>query len=385
MNYLQRVLRYTKNTAVRGLWRVLQPLIRTYVRRRLLTRDHLPDHSSVFMRFGAAEHLELTAPASQHRPPRAILRKIGSYRIPRPFVCEVPEATLIGPSAVGLTSEGELILETTVAREDVLNSSLMAVAQKKMNPFHVHKGNEELELESACSLVNYWSRGYFHWILECLTRLQGLRYYEEQTGCKPALIIDSDPPPWMLDSLRLMGYDPPGCIQWDGTRARIERLVLPSFRREHGRTSSAACRWVRQQILAQVPEAEEEGTTPEKIYISRRDAQSRRVVNEDEVLKVLGPLGFVAYALDGKSFDEQVRLFSRAKAIVAPHGAGLTNMIWAERPSIIELFGSYINPCYFALSKGLGFDYGFLEGRSEGQDMIVDVGGLRRLIAKMAA
>ena len=33
---------------------------------------------------------------------------------------------------------------------------------------------------------------------------------------------------------------------------------------------------------------------------------------------------------------EQVRLFSEAHTIMGPHGAGLTNLVYAHRPKLIE-------------------------------------------------
>jgi len=51
---------------------------------------------------------------------------------------------------------------------------------------------------------------------------------------------------------------------------------------------------------------------------------TRRIINEHEVIEALATFGFVAYALEEMSFSEQVRLFSQAEMVVAPHGAGLT-------------------------------------------------------------
>lgn len=57
-------------------------------------------------------------------------------------------------------------------------------------------------------------------------------------------------------------------------------------------------------------------------------------------------------------FDEMVRMFGRAKWIVAPHGAGLANMIFAPRGTrVLELMPSN-NPCNFmVLSHCLGNPY----------------------------
>jgi capsular polysaccharide biosynthesis protein len=67
-------------------------------------------------------------------------------------------------------------------------------------------------------------------------------------------------------------------------------------------------------------------TSDKKIYITRNDALTRRVVNEQEVIEELTKIGFEIFSLEGLSIVDQAKLFSMAKIVVAPHGAGLTNL-----------------------------------------------------------
>ena len=93
------------------------------------------------------------------------------------------------------------------------------------------------------------------------------------------------------------------------------------------------------------------------------------------------------------SFADKVRLFSQAEIVVAPHGAGLVNTMFApQNLIIIDLFGSYGTPCFLTLAKGLGFHYGCLgsagdDGKIDNEemygDLIVDIPKLRDLVAEM--
>jgi capsular polysaccharide biosynthesis protein len=247
---------------------------------------------------------------------------------------------------------------------------------------------------------------YFHWIADCLTRIEGLEAYQQHTGIKPALIIESNLTSWQVDSLKLLGYDLDNCIRWNGSRMQVKKLVVPSFRRHwdyyNNKTyktygslvSPMACRWICQRVLSNLSDTREQLSFSSKIFISRRKALRRRILNENEVIEALAPLGFVAYMLEEISFSEQVRLFSQASMVVAPHGSGLTNMIFSQNLAVIELFGSFVagpSLTLFAnLSRGLGFRYGCLKGQSPVQDspklhadIIVDVAELQNLIAKM--
>jgi capsular polysaccharide biosynthesis protein len=61
--------------------------------------------------------------------------------------------------------------------------------------------------------------------------------------------------------------------------------------------------------------------------------------NEHEVEAVLARLGFAIVRPQDHSFDEQVTMFSRARVVVGPHGAGLTNAAFAPQGClVIDIF-----------------------------------------------
>ena len=62
------------------------------------------------------------------------------------------------------------------------------------------------------------------------------------------------------------------------------------------------------------------------------------------------------------SFRDQIALFSGAELVVATHGAGLANLVWAERLSrLVEIFpAEYVNDVYARLSRMAGVEYRYL-------------------------
>jgi capsular polysaccharide biosynthesis protein len=123
-----------------------------------------------------------------------------------------------------------------------------------------------------------------------------------------------------------------------------------------------------------------------RIYVSRnRDAQSRRVQNEEELLTCLLPMNFIPISLTDLSVKEQIQVFSQAETIVCPHGAGMSFMIFANPATkIIELNGpSKEKRHYSHIAWHLELDYYRLICKpiGEKEDMIVPIDRLERLLS----
>jgi len=164
---------------------------------------------------------------------------------------------------------------------------------------------------------------------------------------------------------------------------------VASFRRRSKRAgtpfdcvSPNALRWLRKRITAGLGDTGEGGL--ENIFISRSKASVRRVINENALMDFLAPLGFKSYCLEDLGFNDQVKLFSKAKVVVGPHGSGLTNIVWAgDGASVIELLPeNRLHPDYFQLSMALGHRYAAVicKGANEKGDMTVDLAEFKRCL-----
>lgn len=98
----------------------------------------------------------------------------------------------------------------------------------------------------------------------------------------------------------------------------------------------------------------------ERLYVDRRGGTQRRLVNEEAIVTALTALGFVAVRLEDLPVAAQINLFRQATIIVAPHGAGLTNIGFASPGCIvIELMmDAYVNWCFRRLAaiRKLAYD-----------------------------
>lgn len=69
---------------------------------------------------------------------------------------------------------------------------------------------------------------------------------------------------------------------------------------------------------------------PKRFLISRQKAKRRKLVGEDKLLQKLKPFGIEPFIAEDYTPLEQIAAFSQAELILAPHGAGMTNVLFAS-------------------------------------------------------
>nr|WP_285854233.1 glycosyltransferase family 61 protein [Paenibacillus elgii] len=126
-----------------------------------------------------------------------------------------------------------------------------------------------------------------------------------------------------------------------------------------------ACDFLRKEFLP--PHDNDCSENNEYIYISRENAKYRKVINEEEIINHLNKFGFKKVTLESMKVTQQVQLFSCAKFIIAPHGAGLTNLVFCKPGTkVIELFNPYYMPSYYwMISNHIHLNYFYLVNEAE--------------------
>ena len=108
----------------------------------------------------------------------------------------------------------------------------------------------------------------------------------------------------------------------------------------------------------------------QRIFISRLDATSRRLTNEQAIYEMLrSKFGFEQVILTGTSIQFQAQLFSQAEIIIGPHGAGMNNVTFANpQATLIELFSpNHIGTRFHKISDSLNVRYGYIMGVAVGE------------------
>ncbi|MFW5701009.1 MAG: glycosyltransferase family 61 protein, partial [Cyclobacteriaceae bacterium] len=95
------------------------------------------------------------------------------------------------------------------------------------------------------------------------------------------------------------------------------------------------------------------------VYVSRRLANGRRLINEEELLLSIVELGFHVYYLEEMSFSDQVRIFHQAQVVIGPHGGGFSNIIFCRpRTIVIDIQPpEWQITCFEEISSAFGLQY----------------------------
>ena len=146
---------------------------------------------------------------------------------------------------------------------------------------------------------------------------------------------------------------------------QADRLAIPFL---HYRGGQWVADFLRREFLPKsgIEEFSEKGSS-KRIYISRSQAGMRRIVNEEKLIATLSQnFGFQAIILESMPFSEQIATLAGAQVVVAPHGGGLTNLVFC-RPGtkVVEIFSPhYINACYWLLGHQVGIEYYYFLGET---------------------
>lgn len=240
------------------------------------------------------------------------------------------------------------------------DSRALDMRELRFRPPHVEairRSTQPLRLKRATWVTERVYHNHSHWLTAHLPKLLLLK----QKGLLGEVILPPERTASMDGSLRMLGLEPNDFRSYDPDRPLfVEELTVVGTDR------------FRPELLQLVPKAfaiSDADVPHRKVFISRLGASRRRLVNEDEVWLLLEPQGFERVRMEDMTFEEQVALMRETSILVAPHGAGLTNMIFCPKGAqIVEIADlSFPNPNFYALASALGHDYWLAPAESLGE------------------
>lgn len=268
---------------------------------------------------------------------------------PPAWVAELPDGRVVGNGAV-ITPDNCLLVD--VSRELIPDQNNHSIFNRIWLP-HKRRVRAKVAVVSIAS-INYW-----HWFFDLLPRVLLLKEYSDNFNNIDVIIVNKLTYYYQWETLEKLGMPLDKILESDSNlHVQADFLIVPSVFKD------IPSGWACQKLHEKFTNNSNCNQQSLRLYISRNDAQTRRILNEEEVMENLAQFGFKKVILTGMSVKEQRDLFHSAEFIVAPHGAGLTNIVFCRKGTgVLEIFPpTYVNPCYWELSDNLGLDYYYFLG-----------------------
>ena len=210
----------------------------------------------------------------------------------------------------------------------------------------------EVIIKERCIFVGGDST-YSLWILRNLMKLSIIEN-DKDLQSLPLLLATTDAP-YQWETLELLGIRRDRQILVNrNSIVKCHDIYVPTQLRNHPKMKMGL-EWLRRKFLTgrETPSRK----SRDRIFVSRRDAARRHIVNEEELADRLAELGFKVVVPGQLSFSEQVETFSNASIVVGAHGAGLANIVFAPLDCrMVEITSTNIEHmnCFRRICRELG-------------------------------
>jgi capsular polysaccharide biosynthesis protein len=292
----------------------------------------------------------------------------------------LPRAYFDGRCNVVLPRRGRIVLES----ENVWR-------EFPGRPFHsryywrYHYTLPSRKLDGLCMALRSPANNYYHTLIDNLPRL----YWLTQPALRDQhvrVLVSGPLRPWEAYFLpQVMPDNAELCVVEPQYLWRAEQMVMGEYLSEP--MSGALPQHYLDYFLPRVLPARPRQRR-HRIYISRRQAPGgRRILNEEAVRACVEAQGFTVYLLETLAISEQIALFYDAEIVVAPHGAGITNILFAAAITLVELHPTRaIMPHYYFMARAMGHAYHVLcaDETDRHSSFSVDVAALTHLLQQFS-
>ncbi len=272
------------------------------------------------------------------------------FYIKKAFVAVLPKGRAWADIATtaAITSDNKLVTDiSTGCPELVITSDKLSSA-------------EHIEGNVAFLSARWGGAAYFHWMFDVVTRFHLLQQ-SKLIDSIDKFVVNACDSAYEKETLNTLGIPVDKILESrHQPHLTADKLIVPSICDGAAGTSKWKCEYLKRMFLNEQPSLKTDYS--ERIYISREKASYRRIVNDEEVIGCLEKLGFRTVKLETMSVAEQAACLAAAKVVVAPHGAGLTNLVFCSPGTkVIEIFSPiYVPICFWTISNLCDLEHYYL-------------------------
>lgn len=252
------------------------------------------------------------------------------------------------------------------SRSRLVEESIASHRSKAGNPGFLRTRKVSSRAGLAFNL-NWWSGtgNIFHWNRDVLSRAFVLTAPEIHEQVQ--LVVPSDRLPYQDHSInRLLQMFPNLKLvdQKFSEWSQYESVLVPTCNSQDigsGFLHPQVADFVRSVNLYGI---QMDMTSIPVLYISRRKARHRRILDEENLIEELSRVAPVkVVCLEDYSYPEQMQLMGSVEVLVGPYGAGLTHLLFTKRHALIEIHNGDSKETHFAtMALACGAKYAQIQG-----------------------
>lgn len=179
-----------------------------------------------------------------------------------------------------------------------------------------------------------------HFVMQHLPRLMAARAVLEQQGIKPLILVATGHEAWQGRYLAALGFGADHVLPCRKGTMSIEELHYVPMLWNEGALGPPHLYQQMQKCLREYAGVDESAPlTGRPIFVSREDAPTRRLTNEQEIIEIcrrqFGEIDVMH--LPKVPFMEQIRRFAASPLIIGPQGQGMTNIGFCRRARMLIL------------------------------------------------
>ena len=321
---------------------------------------------------GGYDTFEISPPKNNNVPTK-FQKLIGEYELEPDFLCRISDARVWGQHGLPMTATGQIIKEPFGPMWD--NILIQSLQQDGLLNFlrFIYKpniDNSDKIRKPTFYLIPRTNRGssnpnFAHWVIENLPQLRMLQYLEQTRSVKVQVLIGSNPPDFVLETLHILGYESEDLIYWNEKKMCFDELLIPKLHYIHnwGREPNPkGLEWLREEFKRNTVTTHSQDSP--RIYVSRQQDRGRKIVNYSMFVKLFEKHQIESLIPYEYSESDLISKYGQARVLCGVHGAGLANMIHMEQGKVIEILPNNFTPvCYFVIASELNLDYTFLRGQ----------------------
>ncbi|CRF33875.1 capsular polysaccharide biosynthesis protein-like protein [Brachyspira suanatina] len=242
------------------------------------------------------------------------------------FLCKLKDAKIYSSWGFCFTSDNKII------KESLPFNKILTLKAELGGRFAFYKFRFRKKTNlNVFSLQSIWNVCFGHWMHETLPRLFILKDAGYLDKIDAFILGDGCNSKFHKDSLDMFQIDNKKIIYIsDQTEILCENLYLSSFPSTNTHYPDIwICNKYR-ELSKELIKNYDINNFPKKIYLTRRNVKTRRILNEDNLMDILSKLGYKMICPEEYSLQEQLCMFYNADKIISILGSGLTNLVCSK-------------------------------------------------------